>query len=261
MSSQPKVRIENASKVFSGNKKRPDTIAIDNVNLTVMKNEFITILGPSGCGKSTLLRIVAGLEHQTSGKVYLDESEILEPGPERGMVFQAYSLFPWLTVKENIKFGLKNKKVSLKRQEEIAREYLDLVGLASFGNHYPGELSGGMQQRVAIARAFANDPEILLLDEPFGALDTQTRSLMQELLLDIWQKSQKTVLFITHDVEESIFLATRVVVMTHRPGRIKAEVPVAIEHPRSYHVKTMPMFLALRDKLTEYIREESLKAM
>ncbi|MBL4954338.1 ABC transporter ATP-binding protein [Neobacillus sp. YIM B02564] len=259
--SNPKVRIDNVVKVFSGSRKHAQVLAVDHVSLDIMTNEFITILGPSGCGKSTLLRIVAGLEEQSSGHVYLDGQEVHGPSSNRGMVFQAYSLFPWLTVEENIQFGLKNKGVIAARRKEIAKEYVELVRLTGFEKHYPKQLSGGMQQRVAIARALANDPEILLLDEPFGALDNQTRTLMQELLLEIWEKSNKTILFITHDVEESIFLANRVIVMTSRPGRIKADIPIELEHPRPYNIKTTPRFLEYKEQLTELIREESLKAM
>lgn len=259
MSNQPEVLIENVSKIFHS--KKNDVKALDTINLEIQRNEFITILGPSGCGKSTLLRIVGGLEHQTTGKVYLDGREIYEPDSERGMVFQAYSLFPWLTVKENIEFGLKNKKMPAKEREEISRKYIEIIGLNGFEDHYPKQLSGGMQQRVAIARALANDPEILLLDEPFGALDNQTRALMQELLLKVWEETHKTIMFITHDVEESIFLASRVLVMTSRPGRIKADIPIDLDHPRSYQIKTDEKFLQYKAELTEMIREESLKAM
>ena len=257
----PKVEITNLTKVFPGNRKKPDVLAVDTINLKIMPNEFITILGPSGCGKSTLLRIVGGLEEQTTGTVRLDGEEISGPSSNRGMVFQAYSLFPWLTVEENIQFGLKQKGMGAKERQEISRQFIEWVGLAGFERHYPKHLSGGMQQRVAIARALANDPEILLLDEPFGALDNQTRAIMQELLLDIWEKSHKTILFITHDVEESIFLASRVLVMTARPGRIKADIPIELEYPRSYHIKMDPRFLKYKEQLTELIREESLRAI
>ncbi|OCA82066.1 sulfonate ABC transporter ATP-binding protein [Bacillus wudalianchiensis] len=257
----PKVQIDNVTKVFSGHKKNSPVLALDTTSLTVMPNEFITILGPSGCGKSTLLRIVAGLEEQTEGHIYLDGNEISGPSSNRGMVFQAYSLFPWLTVEENIQFGLKNSQMSPAQRKEVVQNYIELVRLNGFEKHYPRQLSGGMQQRVAIARALANDPDILLLDEPFGALDNQTRTLMQELLLEIWEKSNKTILFITHDVEESIFLANRVIVMTSRPGRIKADIPIDLHYPRPYNIKVDHRFLAYKEQLTELIREESLKAM
>lgn len=255
----PKVLVDQVTKTFESN-KGDKTTALAEVNLTIKENEFITILGPSGCGKSTLLRIVGGLEEQTTGRVLLDGGEVSGPSEERGFVFQSYSLFPWLTVKENIEFGLKNKKVPLKEREEISKEYIDLIGLHGFSDHYPKQLSGGMQQRVAIARALANDPQILLLDEPFGALDNQTRSLMQESLLNIWEKTHKTILFVTHDVEEAIFLASRVLVMTSRPGKIKADIPIDLEYPRSYQLKSDPRFLEYKSQIYEMIREESIKA-
>ncbi len=218
------------------------------------------MLGPSGCGKSTLLRIVAGLDRPSAGRVLLDGRAVRGPGADRGMVFQSYTLFPWLTVAENIAFGLQERGVPQSRRREVVAAYVETVGLSGFENHYPKQLSGGMQQRTAIARALANDPEILLLDEPFGALDNQTRALMQELLLGIWERERKTVLFVTHDIEEAIFLASRVVVMTARPGRIKAEVPVDLPHPRPYTVKTSPDFMALKARLTDEIRAEALRA-
>ncbi|MDQ3557789.1 MAG: ABC transporter ATP-binding protein, partial [Pseudomonadota bacterium] len=210
------------------------TLALEPISLQVAENDFITILGPSGCGKSTLLRIVAGLDRPSAGRVLLDRREIDRPGPDRGMVFQSYTLFPWLTVQENIGFGLREKGLARVERDQVIASYIEKVGLRGFARHYPKTLSGGMQQRTAIARALANDPAILLLDEPFGALDNQTRSLMQELLLGIWEAERKTVLFVTHDIEEAIFLANRVIVMTARPGRIKADVPIPLAHPRRY---------------------------
>jgi len=256
-----KLRIEGVSRSFPGLRGGAPTRALDPVSLAVAENDFIAILGPSGCGKSTLLRIVAGLDRPSAGRVLLDGREIDRPGPDRGMVFQSYTLFPWLTVAENVGFGLREKGVARRERERIAAAYLDKVGLRGFAGHYPRMLSGGMQQRTAIARALANDPAILLLDEPFGALDNQTRSLMQELLLGIWEAEKKTVLFVTHDIEEAIFLAGRVVVMTARPGRIKADVPVELPHPRRYTVKTSPEFAALKARLTEDIRAEVLSAV
>jgi len=251
--------IEGVSRTFPGVRGGAPTIALQPVTLAVEDNDFITILGPSGCGKSTLLRIVAGLDTPTTGRVVLDGTPVTAPGADRGMVFQSYTLFPWLTVHENICFGLREKAMPQAEQDEIAAHYIARVGLAGFEQHYPKTLSGGMQQRTAIARALANDPKILLLDEPFGALDNQTRSLMQELLLGIWETEKKTVLFVTHDIEEAIFMAGRVVVMSARPGRIKAEVAVDLPHPRLYTVKTAPEFSALKARLTEEIRVEALK--
>ncbi|MDQ0467800.1 ABC transporter ATP-binding protein [Labrys wisconsinensis] len=236
------------------------TRALEPIRLDVARNDFITILGPSGCGKSTLLRIIAGLDKPTAGSVTIEGRTVTGPGSDRGMVFQSYTLFPWLTVAENVGFGLREKGVPQARREQVVAEWLDKVGLAGFARHYPRQLSGGMQQRTAIARALANEPEILLLDEPFGALDNQTRSLMQELLLGIWERERKTVLFVTHDIEEAVFLASRVVVMSARPGRIKAEVPVDLPHPRHYTLKTSPDFSALKARLTEEIRVEAVRA-
>ncbi|TJW13280.1 MAG: ABC transporter ATP-binding protein [Mesorhizobium sp.] len=254
-----KLLIEHVSRTFAGVRGGQPVQALMPVELAVAANDFITILGPSGCGKSTLLRIVAGLEAPSEGRVLLDGKAVSRPGLDRGMVFQSYTLFPWLTVAENIAFGLRERGMAERERDEIVASYVDLVGLKGFENHWPKQLSGGMQQRTAIARALANDPEILLLDEPFGALDNQTRGLMQELLLGIWERRQKTVLFVTHDIEEAIFMASRVVVMTARPGRIKSDVAVDLPHPRHYTLKTSPEFSALKAQLTEDIRVEAMR--
>ena len=254
-----KLLIENASRTFPGVRGGAPTRALEPATMTVGDNDFVTILGPSGCGKSTLLRLVAGLDTPTSGRIVLDGRPVTRPGPDRGMVFQSYTLFPWLTVEENIGFGLREKGMAADERRRVAAHFIARVGLRGFERHYPRMLSGGMQQRTALARALANDPKVLLLDEPFGALDNQTRALMQELLLGIWERERKTVLFVTHDIEEAIFLASRVIVMTARPGRIKADVPVALPHPRHYTVKTTPEFSALKARLTEDIRSEALK--
>ena len=232
------------------------TLALQATNLEVAENDFITILGPSGCGKSTLLRIVAGLDHQTGGEVLLDGQRIDGPGADRGMVFQSYTLFPWLTVLENVCFGLVERGLPRAQQLEIAHGFLAKVGLKGFEKHYPKQLSGGMQQRTAIARALANDPRMLLMDEPFGALDHQTRELMQELLLGIWEEQRKTVLFVTHDIDEAVFMGNRVIVMSARPGRIKLDRPVPIAYPRNYTLKTTPAFAELKAELTEQVRVE-----
>lgn len=236
------------------------TLALQSTDIDIVENDFITILGPSGCGKSTLLRIIAGLDQQTAGSVTLDGKAIHGPGADRGMVFQSYTLFPWLNVLENVCFGLREKNLDEKLQLDIAQSFIKKVGLSGFEKHYPKQLSGGMQQRTAIARALANDPRILLMDEPFGALDHQTRELMQELLLGIWEEQRKTVLFVTHDIDESIFMASRVVVMTARPGRIKCDIKVPLPHPRHYSVKTSDEFVQLKAKLTEEIRVEVQRA-
>jgi len=236
------------------------TLALQATDLDVEENDFITILGPSGCGKSTLLRIVAGLDRPTAGEVALDGRRIDGPGADRGMVFQSYTLFPWLTVRDNVCFGLRERGLARAQQLEIADGYLAKVGLGGFEHHFPKQLSGGMQQRTALARALANQPRMLLMDEPFGALDHQTRELMQELLLGIWEAERTTVLFVTHDIDEAVFMASRVVVMSARPGRIKLDRAVALAHPRHYAVKTAPEFTALKAELTEAVRAEVLAA-
>ena len=254
-----RVSIQAVSRVFE-TAKGQRTQALQPVDFEVQDNDFVTILGPSGCGKSTLLRIVAGLDHATSGRVLLDGAPVEGPGADRGMVFQSYTLFPWLTVAQNIRFGLREKGVSEALQKERSDYFIAKVGLRGFEQHFPKQLSGGMQQRTAIARALANDPKILLMDEPFGALDNQTRVLMQELLLGIWEAERKTVLFVTHDIDEAIFMANRVAVFSARPGRIKTELAVELPHPRHYTIKTSPEFMDLKARLTEEIRAESMAA-
>ena len=256
-----KLLIDAVSRTFPAARGGKPTQALQPTNLAVEDEDFIAILGPSGCGKSTLLRIVAGLDAATSGRVLLDGAPIDKPGPDRGMVFQSYTLFPWLTVRENIGFGLRERGVAASERDARSDEFMKRMGLTGFGNHYPKQLSGGMQQRTALARALANDPKILLLDEPFGALDQQTRSLMQELLLETWEASRKTVLFVTHDIDEAVFMANRVAVFSARPGRIKHEMAVDLGHPRHYTVKTSPEFAAYKARLTEEIRAEAMKAL
>jgi ABC-type nitrate/sulfonate/bicarbonate transport system ATPase subunit len=236
------------------------TLALQATDLDVDENDFITILGPSGCGKSTLLRIVAGLDRQTAGSVLLDGQRIEGPGADRGMVFQSYTLFPWLTVRENVCFGLRERGLPLAEQVETAQGFIRKVGLVGFENHFPKQLSGGMQQRTALARALANKPRMLLMDEPFGALDHQTRELMQELLLGIWEAEATTILFVTHDIDEAVFMGSRVMVMSARPGRIKLDQRVPLPHPRAYSVKTSSSFAAMKAELTEAVRVEVLRA-
>ena len=236
------------------------TLALQATDLDVAENDFITILGPSGCGKSTLLRIVAGLDVPTAGEVLLDGRRIDGPGADRGMVFQSYTLFPWLNVLDNVCFGLRERGLPRDQQLHLAHGFIEQVGLKGFERHFPKQLSGGMQQRTAIARALANDPRMLLMDEPFGALDHQTRELMQELLLGIWERQRKTVLFVTHDIDEAVFMGSRVVVMSARPGRIKLDRVVPLPHPRHYSVKTTPGFAALKAELTEQVRAEVIAA-
>jgi ABC-type nitrate/sulfonate/bicarbonate transport system ATPase subunit len=236
------------------------TLALQATDLDVAENDFVTILGPSGCGKSTLLRIVAGLDRQTAGEALLDGRRIEGPGADRGIVFQSYTLFPWLTVLDNVCFGLRERGLPRAEQLAIAHGFLAQVGLQGFAHHHPKQLSGGMQQRTALARALANSPRMLLMDEPFGALDHQTRELMQELLLGIWEAERKTVLFVTHDIDEAIFMGSRVVVMSARPGRIKLDRRIELPHPRHYAMKTTAVFSALKAELTEAVRAEVLAA-
>lgn len=249
--------VKNVWKVFSMGKRRQLTVMRD-LNLEVAPNEFVSIVGPSGCGKSTFLMMVAGLESVTRGLIQINGAPVNEPGPDRGMVFQSYSLFPWLTVEKNVAFAL--KKSGLPRSEQDARveQYLQRVGLQGFEHAYPNQLSGGMRQRAALARALVYKPQMLLMDEPFGALDAQTRLLMQELLLQVWQTERTTVLFVTHDVEEAILLSDRIYVMTARPGHIKAEATVNLPRPRSVaETENDPAFTALRYRILRLIREEA----
>ena len=254
-----KLSIQGVSRVFTS-PRGARTQALTPVDFDVRENDFVTILGPSGCGKSTMLRIVAGLDQPTTGRVLLDGQPVDGPGADRGMVFQSYTLFPWLTIAQNIRFGLRERGMPEAQQKERCDYFIAKVGLRGFESHFPKQLSGGMQQRTAIARALANDPKILLLDEPFGALDNQTRVLMQELLLGIWESARKTVLFVTHDIDEAIFMANRVAVFSARPGRIKTELAVDLPHPRHYTIKTSPEFMQLKARLTEEIRAESMAA-
>ncbi len=235
--------------------------AVSDVDLEVEPGEFVSILGPSGCGKSTLLNALAGFLKPTRGEVTVDGAPITGPGADRGMIFQHYSLFPWKTVIENVEFGLKMKRVEASQRRAAARTLLGLTGLSDFENHYPDRLSGGMKQRVGIVRALATGPRILLLDEPFGALDAQTRLIMQQILTNIWQQLRISVLFVTHDIDEAVFLSDRIYVMSAKPGRIKAEVAVPLARPRDPSIVVDPQFIRLRAELMALIREESLKAM
>ncbi|QAT50966.1 ABC transporter ATP-binding protein [Caproiciproducens sp. NJN-50] len=252
-----KVKIDNVKKVFSGVKG--ETVALNGVSMDITENEFVCVIGPSGCGKSTLLNMIAGLQEPTSGKICLDGKEISAPGPERGVVFQQYALFPWLTVRKNIEFGLKLKGMTKAEMNGVVDKYLQMVELQEFADSYPKELSGGMKQRVAIARAYAMNPEILLMDEPFGALDAQTRAQLQEDLLETWEKEQKTCFFITHDVEEAILLAQTVVIMSARPGRIKESVSIDIPYPRNQETKMTPRFIELKNYIWGKVYKEYLE--
>jgi ABC-type nitrate/sulfonate/bicarbonate transport system ATPase subunit len=251
--------VSNVSKRFEA--KKENVQALDKINLTVHDKEFVSILGTSGCGKSTLLRIIGGLETATEGSVRCQDREVDGPGADRGMVFQHYSLFPWMTVQKNIEFGLKQKGITKHERYKIAKKYVGLVGLKGFENLYPKNLSGGMQQRVALARGLANDPEVLLLDEPFGALDMQTREVMQELLLNIWQESPKTILMVTHDVEEAILLANKVVIMSSHPGKIKKILNIDLGTKRGFETRLTSEFLNYKRIASELIRSETLKVL
>ncbi|MFG1224410.1 ABC transporter ATP-binding protein [Xanthobacter autotrophicus DSM 597] len=236
-------------------------IAVRDADLVVNPGEFVSIIGPSGCGKSTFLNAVAGFLKPTSGMVTVDGEPVKGPSADRGMVFQQYSLFPWKTVRENVEFGLKMRGMGKSERAVAARTLLGLAGLSAFEDHYPDRLSGGMKQRVGIVRALATGPKVLLLDEPFGALDAQTRVIMQQILTNLWQRLGISVLFVTHDIDEAIFLSDRIYVMTARPGTIKAEVTVPLPRPRDAALQLSPEFVQLRAELGALIREESLKAM
>jgi NitT/TauT family transport system ATP-binding protein len=255
-----KLLVRDLGVVFT--RRRGGTVAaLNNLSLCVRDEEFVSIVGPSGCGKSTLLRIIAGLIRPSAGEVFVDARPVEGPGADRGMVFQSYTLFPWLTVQGNVEFGLKLRGQPVEERTQTARRYIELVGLQGTEPAYPKELSGGMQQRVAIARALANDPSILLMDEPFGALDAQTRAIMQELLLRVWEQTHKTVLFVTHDIDEAVLLSDRIYAMTARPGRIKAELPVALPRPREVGVMDTPAFITIRQRIHGLIREETLRVL
>lgn len=252
----PKLELEHVWKRFSLEGKG-ELVAVQDVSLFVRANEFVSLLGPSGCGKSTLLMMSAGLETVSEGTIRVNGQPIHGPGRERGVVFQSYTLFPWLNVAENVRFALLKSGLDRAEQEHRVNTYLQRVGLHDFAQAMPNQLSGGMRQRVAIARALASQPEILLMDEPFGALDAQTRLLMQDLLLQVWQQEQTTVLFVTHDVEEAILLSDRIYVMSARPGRIKAEIVVDLPRPRSLlETEALPRFTELRQRILALLRAE-----
>jgi len=243
-----KIRITGVSKRFT-----PETLALGDVDLALAENSFTCLLGPSGCGKSTLLGMIAGFVMPTTGEVLVDGRRVTGAGADRGVVFQEYALFPWRTAIENVAFGPMIRRMGRAERRATAERYLALVGLAGHGEKFPSELSGGMKQRVAIARALANQPSVLLMDEPFGALDAQTREILQEEMLRIWENDRKTVVFVTHSISESIFLADRIVVMSTRPGGIKEVVDVGMAYPRE---RTAPEFIALERRLKQLVREE-----
>ena len=246
--------VQNVSLVYGKGEKQ--VLALDGISFDVRSNEFTVIVGPSGCGKSSLLYIAAGLNAATSGAILAGGHVVDEPGADRGMVFQSYTLFPWLTVRENVEYGLRRKGLPAAERARITDHYLGEIGLAAFASHYPKQLSGGMMQRVAIARALANDPDILLMDEPFGALDSQTRHSMQKLLLRVWEHAHKTVAFVTHDIDEAILLGDRVIVMTARPGKVKADIRIGIPRPRAPEIALEPEFIAIKRRILNELRGE-----
>lgn len=252
-----KVKIDHVEKIYEGRNGR--MVALNGIDLDIMENEFVCVVGPSGCGKSTLLNIIAGLLPATSGSVYVDGKKVEGTGTERGVVFQQYALFPWLTVMKNVMFGLKLKGMSDEAAREVAMKYIKMVELEEFVNAYPKELSGGMKQRVAIARAYAVQPEVLLMDEPFGALDAQTRTQLQSELIKTWQEEKKTCFFITHDVEEAVILATKVIIMSARPGRIKKIVDINLPYPRTQEMKMELRFLDLKSYIWGEVYKEYLE--
>jgi len=248
-------RILDVTKTYRTRKRTVEALA--PITLTLKPDEFTTIIGTSGCGKSTLLHIVAGLEQPSGGRVEIKGTPVVGPGRDRGMVFQSYTLFPWLDVQANVEFALRDTPLYKKERSDRAREYLDLVGIADFGTAMPAQLSGGMRQRVAIARALSYRPSVLLMDEPFGALDAQTRQEMQELLLQVWEAHRLNVLFVTHDIDEAIFLSDRIIMLTGRPGRVKLDVRPQIPRPRTVDVLTSPEMMTQKAELLTALREES----
>ena len=247
-----RVKLVDISKHFD------DLIAIENLNLSVAEDEFVCILGPSGCGKTTVLRMIAGLEEPTSGEIFEDGKEVKGPGSDRGMVFQEFDLFPWRTVIKNVEFGLEIKGIPKDERKRIAREFIHLVDLDGFEDAFPKELSGGMKQRVGIARALANEPNVLLMDEPFGSLDAQTRNIMQKELLRICKNTILTIIFVTHSVDEAVYLADRIVILTARPGSVKKEITVDLPHPRD---RAGEEFARIRHQVLEVLEEEVTKTM
>jgi ABC-type nitrate/sulfonate/bicarbonate transport system ATPase subunit len=251
------ISIRHFTKVFDGSSPSARVVALDNVSCEIPSGQFLCVIGPSGCGKSTLLHAIAGFVQGSSGEALLDGHRILRPGPDRIVMFQEYGLFPWLTVAENVEFGLLAKGVPAAERKDIVQHYLRLVKLEGFEQRLPHQLSGGMKQRVSIARALAPDPAVILMDEPFAALDSLTRDVLQEEILRIWESSRKTFVLITHNIEEAVFLGDRVIVMTARPGRIKAQIEVDIARPRDPSIRNnQPRFLELKAELSELLRNE-----
>lgn len=246
--SEKLIECKDVSKAFTT--ERGTQEVLKDINLSVYRNEFLVLFGPGQCGKSTLINCMSGLERVSSGSVRLNGKEVEKPGPDRGVVYQRMALFPWLTVMGNVEFGPLCRGMKRKERREKAQYYIDLVGLTGFENAFPSKLSGGMQQRVGIARAYCNEPEVLFLDEPFGHLDAQTRYMMQEELIRIWEKEKRTIVFVTNNIEEAVYLADRIVLMTNCPSTIKTEYPIALERPRDY---TTPAFLELREEISAVV--------
>ncbi|MEB3212463.1 MAG: ABC transporter ATP-binding protein [Leptolyngbyaceae bacterium] len=251
----PKLTVQNVYKTFHVSRRQPLTV-LEDINLSLYPKEFACLVGASGCGKSTLLNIIAGLIPPTSGTISVDGQVVEGPGSDRGMVFQSYTLYPWLTVSENIAFGLNLRGMPKAEQQDRINYYLNVVGLVPFAHAYPKQLSGGMKQRVAIARALANDPDVLLMDEPFGALDAQTKEQMQQFLLELWERTHTTILMITHDVEEAIFLSQRVHVMSAHPGRLQREVPIELPEHRELDIKLSRRFIDIKREVIHSLRGE-----
>jgi NitT/TauT family transport system ATP-binding protein len=254
-----KLQLCSVSKSYIDSSQPAGFVAVSNVTVDVEAGEFICILGPSGCGKSSLLNMIAGFESASSGTIALDGKLVEGASADRTMVFQDYALFPWKTIAQNVEFGLKAKGISRGERQKIAGRFIELVGLKGFEHRYPHQVSGGMKQRAAVARALAHDPDVILMDEPFGALDQQTRDLLQEEILRVWTANRKTIVLVTHSIDEAVFLSDRVIVMTARPGRIKQIVTIPLDRPRRADTRNSPKFLGLRADLWESIRDESEK--
>ncbi len=255
---EPKISFRNVSKIFGTGEDA--LVAIENLTLDIEDGEIVTVVGPSGCGKSTAMNMVAGLISQSSGEVLVDGRPVSGPGPDRGVIFQQYALFPWMTVRENVEFGLKLQKLDKAERRERALHYLGLVGLADFADFYPKTLSGGMKQRCAIARAYAVNPTVLLMDEPFGALDALTRVKLQNQLLDTWSKDKRTVMFITHDVDEAVYIAHRVIVLAANPGRLQEIIDVDLPFPRDDEIRLSPEFAAIRNRVWRAVYHHDAQA-
>lgn len=256
----PKISLRDVNRIYRS-KDKGDVVALKDLNLDIQDGEFVVIVGASGCGKTTLLNLIAGFDQANSGKVLLDGEPVTKIEPECGMIFQQYALFPWKTVRENVEFGLKMKRWSKKKRRERSARFIDIVGLNGFENNYPHHLSGGMKQRVSIARSLATNPKVMLLDEPFAALDAMTRQVLQEQLVRIYEKHKKTIVFITHSIDEALLLSSRIMVMTARPGRIAQEIINDLPHPRNADVQLSERYMELKRMIWDSVQSEVLKSM